>query len=56
MTRWTIPDLDAFLESYSFETLKEKYAKFRQWQQTPHTVAPMADVEHDSLVKRAAGR
>ena len=23
--KWTIPDLDAFLASYSFETLKEKY-------------------------------
>ena len=30
-----------------WKTLKEKYAKFRQWQQTPHTVAPMPDVEHD---------
>ena len=24
---WTIPDLDAFLESYSFETLKARYFK-----------------------------
>jgi len=30
-----------------WKTLKERYAKFRQWQQTPHMVAPMADMEHD---------
>ena len=30
-----------------WKKLKEKYAEFRQWQKTPHTVDPMPNVEHD---------